>query len=308
MRESGTWDYEGLIRKVHVYFARAREHPRADGEIFALWLLLGLEFLLRAPLARVSPMLLADLNGDALMHAAGFPGKPGAEPKSVPLTTVIQRLSRIVDGFDQDRQNDAVILVGLRNRELHSSEAAMTVNESKWLPRFMRIVDVIGPHLGLDPVFLLGEQVVKQARALVDAEDRRLERETKQRVEARRAFFAELHEDEVAARRDMVPHIGDALLPWPGEAANCPSCATLIGVESEPVRTTDERLQGGGIYRDVIYVVTGMSCPVCGLELKSTAEVSCAGLQQQYMKHEYESLEDRFLQDYEPDEDEDEDE
>jgi hypothetical protein len=47
--------------------------------------LLGLEFLLRAPLAKVNPTLLADpsRNDNAVMYAAGFPIAPGDQPKSI---------------------------------------------------------------------------------------------------------------------------------------------------------------------------------------------------------------------------------
>jgi hypothetical protein len=44
----------------------------------------------------------------------------------------------------------------------------------------------------------------------------------------------------------------------------------------------------------MVFVGTGMTCVVCGLELQSTAELRAAGLPQQYTREEEESLEDRF--------------
>jgi hypothetical protein len=77
------WDYDGLIGKARIYFERAEAVDEADDDAFAVWLLLGLEFLLRAPLAKVNPVLLADPNGDAILHAAGFPSGPDAKDPKV---------------------------------------------------------------------------------------------------------------------------------------------------------------------------------------------------------------------------------
>jgi hypothetical protein len=66
------WDDEEFLSKAKLYFVRGRDHPQVEDDVLALWLLLGLEFLLRAPLARVNPTLLADPNGESVMHAAGF--------------------------------------------------------------------------------------------------------------------------------------------------------------------------------------------------------------------------------------------
>jgi hypothetical protein len=44
--------YDSLLGKARIYFIKGREHPHADNEVFALWMLLGLEFLLRAPLGQ----------------------------------------------------------------------------------------------------------------------------------------------------------------------------------------------------------------------------------------------------------------
>ncbi len=160
------WDYDGLMGKACVYFERAEAVAVADDDAFAIWLLLGLEFLLRAPLAKVHPALLADPNGDSILHAAGFPGSPGGkEPKSIQATTVISRLGRIVEGFTVERENEATILTALRNRELHTSEAALaSIDVSVWLPGFTRVAEVICGHLGLDATDVVGTQTSSSAK------------------------------------------------------------------------------------------------------------------------------------------------
>lgn len=39
------WDYDSLLAKTQVYLQRAEDHPHANDDEFALWMLLGLEFL-----------------------------------------------------------------------------------------------------------------------------------------------------------------------------------------------------------------------------------------------------------------------
>jgi hypothetical protein len=293
------WDYDGLIGKARVYFERADAVDEADDDAFAVWLLLGLEFLLRAPLAKVSPMLLADPSGEALLHAAGYPGGPDAkEPKSVQVTTVIIRLRRIIEAFTAARENDATVLTALRNRELHTSEAALAGYDiALWLPRFTRVAEVICAHLGLDATEVVGKEVMNHGRALVDAENKKLAHEVATRIAAAKAFIGQLTDTEMhgrwAAAQDSRQYSAVEVI--------CPACGYDVALDLEPVRTTNERFEDGEILRDVILVARGLHCPVCGLKLTSTAEISVAGLPQQHTRTDTESFEDRYLSHYDPD-------
>jgi hypothetical protein len=54
------------------------------------------------------------------------------------------------------------------------------------------------------------------------------------------------------------------------------------------------------IIRD--YIAVSFSCTICGLELKNTAEIRAAGIEQQYVRTESESMEQRFMSNYADDE------
>jgi len=306
------WHYEGFIGKAQLYFERAYEHPSADDGVQALWLLLGLEFLLRAPLAKVHASLLADPNGEAVMHAAGFPLKPGsAQPKSIQAKTVILRLGVVVPEFDKERQDEATFLSGLRNEELHSSESPLDVTHDIWLPHFTRVVDVICGHLGLDADEFVWPELMAEGRALVDKADKRLDHEISRRIATARDRCEHLKPEEAEARKISVSLPQDR---WglsgrgttmaggkPVQVVSCPACDTAIPMPLEAVRTTNERLEDDQIYRDVVYIATEFSCAVCDLKLTNTAEIRSAGIAQQYIRVEEESIEDRFLSNYEPD-------
>ncbi|MEV5010985.1 hypothetical protein [Streptomyces sp. NPDC055692] len=305
------WDYDAFIGKAQLYFSRAQDG--ADDES-TLWLLLGLEFLLRAPLAKIHPTLLADPQaggGDSIMQAAGYPMKVNAgPPKSIATHTVIGRLGAIILDFNKDRQNEATTLAGLRNEELHSSESPLVTEQEQWLPHFTRVVDTVCEHLGLDPLDLVGSEIISHGRSLVDAADRKLEHLVLKRINEAKAFFSKLTPQEVSARRSEAARqivgvpawktvIESAVTFW--RLLACPACEEPAEVELEAVRTTNERLEEGEIIRDIVYIVKGLKCQVCGLELANTAEIRSAGLRQQYIWHEKESLEDRYENTLEPD-------
>lgn len=288
------WDYDALVGKAKLYFDRAQDVPDATDDASAVWLMLGLEFLLRAPLARVSPTLLADPTGDSIMHALGY-GGVGKEPKSIQTATVISRLGRIVDGFTKAHEEDASLLTAMRNRELHTSEAAFaSVDVAQWLPPFTRLIDVIAPHLGTTTDDLIGVELMRHGRALVDAEDKKLAHEVAKRIEAAKQIVAALLDTEVAARRAVqcAPDSDSA------ETISCPGCGLDVALELKAVRETNEQLVDGEIQHDVVYVADKVNCAICGLSLAGTAEIKNAGLPQQITRTESESFADRFLSNY----------
>ncbi|WP_182908060.1 hypothetical protein [Microbispora sp. H13382] len=303
------WDYEGFVAKAQLYFTRAKEYPRAEDDVMALWLLLGLEFLLRAPLAKISPTLLADpQSGDAIMHAAGYPIRSdGGTPKSIQAKTVIIRLGAVIPEFTKERQDDANFLIGLRNEELHSSESPLAIEIAKWLPHFTRVVEIIGAHLELDPADLVGDEIMDLGRELVNEADKKIEHEVNKRIEAAKVFFARLKPSEIDARRGARPKqitlFGEEpLIPHPDWPIDCPACKEeKIPLKLRPVRWTNERLENDEICREVVYIAIGLSCPICDLELAGTAEIRAAKIRQEYIRKEWESLEDRYSADYEAD-------
>lgn len=287
------WDYDSLIGKARRYFQRAEEHPHSDDDEFALWLILGLEYLLRAPLARVHPSLLAAAEGNSILHAVGI--TTVTEPRSVPSHTVIDRLGHVIPEFDGDRQKDARDLIALRNNELHTGSAALgSITNDVWLPRFARVAEVLTAYLGLSLEDLVGVEIAELGRSLVDADDKKLCAEVERRLAAAQEFHGRLQHEEIAARRWQEP----LLMPSAIEVVQCPACGERAPLILGPVRTADEHVVDDEFVRDVIYVAMSMDCSVCGLELRGAAEMKCVGLPQQLRRTEREGLYDRVMQDY----------
>ncbi|MGH1564569.1 hypothetical protein [Mumia sp. DW29H23] len=287
------WDYDSMLGKAQVYFERAAKHPSVDDDELALWMVLGLEFLLRAPLAKVHPSMLAALDGDAILHANGIP--ISKDPKSVPTHTVLARLRQVVSGFDPDREKDATFLINMRNAELHTGDAALAnVPTSAWLPRFLRVADVLCEHLGIEVADLITEEIETQGQALVDEQDAKTKHVVDEKIKNGKHIMVNLKPAEIQQRTPSALN----LFPWTDdeEQVNCPACSTKISLTVEQVRSGSEQIDGDSVTRETIWIATDLSCPVCGLHLEDTAEIAAAGIEQQYIRTTSEDLEDRYAQ------------
>jgi hypothetical protein len=178
-------------------------------------------------------------------------------------------------------------------------------------------VEVICTHLDIDPSTLVGHEIIQQGRALVDKADKRLEHEIKERIAASRIFFEHLKPEEIKARRGLAiepnsRYASGSIIArqvmaaargitrdTPFQRIACPSCKEKIAMRLDPVRSTNERLEDDEIVHDIVYIAVNLACPVCDLELKSTAEIRAAGIEQQYVRTQRENIEDRFIKEYE---------
>lgn len=291
------WDYEGFIGKAKVYFQRGAEHEHSDDDEFAIWHLLGFEFLLRAPLAKIHPSLLALPNdNDSLLAANGV--TVSKDPRSVQSSAVIDRLAKIVSGFAGDAERDSGFLMNLRNAELHASNAVVNdASNELWLPKLVRVANILCEHLDIDVRDLLDDDVVTLGETLLDQSDQKVGNTVNKKIEAARTFLKGLRQDEVDARVAAATPTSswDKLVRLRATAlVKCPACGHDVYAPKTYVRSTRERLDGDSIVRDDIFLIDELKCSVCGLELIGAAELVAASVPQQVTKEEYESLEDRY--------------
>jgi len=286
------FNYDEFLAKTKLYFDRASLWSE-DPEQSSLWLLLGLEFLLRAPLAKIHPTLLALPEGDSILHAAGIE-QPTGLIRSIPMKTVLLRLGKIDPGFGQDRGKDALWLTDLRNQELHSSMAALAnIPRSVWMPRFLNVLEAVCAYLGIETTSMLDEEIRQEAEAYRATADKAVLARVNKILATARSFFEGLTEEEVATRIAAPSPIPDA------RRIKCPACSTSSAwIETSEGRTTQPRYDedNAEIQYKVISVAIGLRCTVCNLRLGSTAEVIAAGVDrlviQEYSEDRYEGWEE----------------
>ncbi|MFF3587197.1 hypothetical protein ACFYYI_08515 [Streptomyces sp. NPDC002387] len=265
------WGYADFTAKAKLYFRRASEHDRVDEE-FSIWLLLGLEFLLRAPLAKASPILLAVPEGPSILHAAGFASASQA-PRSIPYKTVCDRLKVVVPEFGKVH-DDAMYLANVRNEELHTSTATLAnLENGAWMPKFIRVVDVLIAHLELELTDFLDSSVIEHARALAYEEDAKVKRAIELKLKAAKEFYGKLLPAEIEQRRATPAPQGRIY-----DEVACPACGEIGRVFMKGVRSTRERIEEDEILTEEVAVGVAFECPVCGLTLTGVPELKAASL------------------------------
>jgi len=280
------WSFESLKQKAQLYFTRAEETTRHDSE-FSLWVLLGIEHLQRAALAKVSPTLLAAPEGSSLLHALGYQ-EGTRDPKSVLIKTVSERLAVVIPEFTDEHKEMSARLAALRNAELHTGDPALeAMTMSVWMPDFFSLASVLSQFLG-DPLEdIVGENLAQTGAALRADADAKLRAQVQREISAARTIFDNLTPGERTAR-------AAALLATADKRA-CPACRSNAKVELTEVRSTSRRVdEDDTVFWDDIFVISRLNCPVCGLSLDSLAETRSAGLTDEILKENSVSLEDRY--------------
>lgn len=113
------WSFDAFWNKSVTYAKRSQQ--KTDESVF--WSLLVLEFLPRAVLAKIDPILLAEENED-IMTVFEFPKFPAKDipPKSIPITAVFERCKRIISDFNEEEKKSCLYYINLRNQEIHTGE------------------------------------------------------------------------------------------------------------------------------------------------------------------------------------------
>lgn len=274
------FDYQGYVAKAQLYFQRA-EAAQDEAEK-GIWQLLAFEFVLRAPLAKLSPSLLAHHEGDSILYAAGVQ-IPAANVRSTTSIMVLSRLEKVIAGFGRDRVEKARKVLSIRNSELHNSEAVVATSDRQdWLPALLDVVDAVCGHLGLkvSDVMTPGQQ--SEAAEYREAARDEIQGEVRKKTAQSRDFASRLSASEVSMREAAIP---------PQGTSPCPACGRVSLIKSWGGSTVDTAVLDEAtneVNYAVIRVVRSASCDVCGLDLANTAEVVAAGLSRtdRYMRTE----------------------
>ena len=139
------WSHGALLAKAQRYAEIMVDHAKDEWR-FALWSSLTLELLLRAALARVSPVLLAESrnNWNHLYFALGnTPRVARYVPRSVSIAEVVNRLELILDSFTAELKAFCIKHLETRNEELHTGNGAFDASGTDW--HGVRLFFVGGP-------------------------------------------------------------------------------------------------------------------------------------------------------------------
>ncbi len=274
------WSEQDYWSKGKLYIRRA-QLAEADEGLYAFWMSLAMEFIARAALSKVSPVLNADPKQvDNIYFALGV-GEVG-RPKTVPLHSVFLRCVIVVDGFEEPNRKFCEFLGVQRNEELHTGSLPFeNLKLRKWLQIYYEVVDIICRHLEHDLDDLLGTGEADAARELLKVIKEGLESSVKQSISAHnRVFHGKSKEDRKQlsndARRRAESEKESAEI---ASLIDCPSCASRGLVTGRPIRRSKPYYENEYLFEEVTGLTESFSCHACGLSLPSVSHVRWSGIE-----------------------------
>ncbi|MFO1127869.1 MAG: hypothetical protein U1E66_05460 [Rhodospirillales bacterium] len=178
------WSEEALFNKARLYLEKMDSNTAEDWQ-YGFWSALSLEFLARAALAHISPVLLADKqNWRNLTYALGSdPTAKKFSPTSIATKEVFVRLRELVPSFNDDVSNFCAQHSDRRNTELHTGGLAfVSLGTSQWLPKYYFALKVLLESMCKELSDCVSDP--EAAQAMIDASDDAAAKAVQQQIEA----------------------------------------------------------------------------------------------------------------------------
>lgn len=262
---------------------RALAAPR-DSDLFPFWSSLSLEFLARAALAHISPVLLAEVSdpdGRNLLHALGIvPKVKSFVPKSIQTTEVLTRCEQVVPDFTKELELFCRGFTNKRNEELHSGGTPFTsLANHTWLPRFYDAATVLLAFQKKTLKDLVGEQEAKAATTMLEAVADEAAKSVKKLINAHSEVWKNKSEKEQKQLSAVAKKAARSSL---GHVVNCPACGSNALLTGEEIRQQPPVLEDEELVVRSFVLPTDLECEACGLTIKGHSQLYAAGLGSQF--------------------------
>jgi hypothetical protein len=279
---SNAFDPDNLFDKAKVYVQRALNEDR-EKSMFPLWLSLSLELLARSALARISPTLLAEVpgnDGTHLLYALGH--TTTQSPRSVPISTVFERLTKVDIGFTEEAKNAATSIINQRNAELHSAQIGFEEYPvSLWLGDFYRIADTLSKSQGRTLSDYLGDEEADAATRMITEKNASLKKDVFKRIDSHRQVI------QAATQEDLDQKITQSTIRRraerrPYKSIKCPACHNASQIFGDFISISPPRLVDDEIVVERRFLPTMFTCYVCGLVINGFSEIDAISLSGQF--------------------------
>jgi hypothetical protein len=287
------WDSESLWHKARLYAEKAHRLRSGDKD-FPFFCALSLEFLSRAALASVHPVLLAkpDDNGVSILHAVGV-AAPG-QPRSVEMKTVYARLAVVCPSLGESQTKFCQQMANWRNEELHAGSRPFDgLEESQWLTDYYLVSRELCKFMRRRLADYLGSKQAHAASALLKEAKGRLRQTVERKLAAARKALAKLTPGEIAARANSAQTryvTESALLPISRRGTSlaptkCPVCGHKAHLVGRLISESDARYVDGELLAEATHLAESVRCYICDLELNGPQALVYAHLQPRFTTH-----------------------
>ncbi|KFC19164.1 hypothetical protein [Chryseobacterium sp. FH1] len=303
MSFDSAWTYEKLWLKGKVYISKALLQDR-ESEMFPFFAAIALEFIARASLAKIHPVLLADpREGENILYVFGFQKKPIYTPISIPTKSVLERCEVIVPNFTDSEKVFCKEITTKRNEELHSGNLGFDNFPTKvWLSKYYKTLKILLEFQEKTLLDFLGNDEAEAAEEMIAERDADLEKRVRDRISLYRRNFALL---TIESQKEKIS-ISEKD-KWFGSRVyrkdeTCPSCGNNGVMTGKLISVMEGTANEYEITQKMNILPTHFSCLCCDLELVNHQELDAIELGGQYKIEEvFEPREYFELDDYEPD-------
>jgi hypothetical protein len=275
MSENSAWARDALLAKAQIYVDEMHRYTTEDWQ-FGLFSALSLEFVARAALSNISPVLLADhQNWRNLMYAlGGAPTVKKFSASSIGTKEVLARLSELVPSFTAEMAGFCSKHVERRNSELHTGESAFFgLETADWLPRFYKALGILLLAMGKQLDAMIPNAT--KAQEMIDSLDDAAAKSVEQEIKAHARVWNNKPEDE---RTQSDSQAQTWATRQSGHRIKCPACgcvALLRGTPHGPVATT---IGDDEVIQKQTMLPAAFECIACRLKIGGYSKLAACGL------------------------------
>lgn len=276
---SKAFDYNNLYTKAQDYIERANDTERGS-TLYPFWLSLSLEFLIRSSLAKIHPALLAETPNSndykSLLYAFGI--QATNQPKSIQITTAINRLGDIIKEFTNILRTRASAIINERNTELHSGLPGFEdFPVQLWISDYYRICAILLKSQDRTLKDFFGEDEGILAEKMIEESDEKVKKNVTEKIRSYKQVYTELSSEEKVSRKEN----SDKQLRVfnvQTKKVNCPCCENEALLTGEQVSVSSTKLNGYELYEEIRYIPSKLACFNCGLKLDTYNELKVVEL------------------------------
>lgn len=303
MSFDSAWTYDKLWLKGKVYISKALLQDR-ESEMFPFFAAIALEFIARATLAKIHPVLLADpREGENILYVFGFQKKPLYIPISIPTKSVLERCEVIVPNFTENEKTFCKEITTKRNEELHSGNLGFDNFPTKvWLSKYYKTLKILLEFQEKTLLDFLGNDEAVAAEEMIAEREADLEKRVRDRISLCKKNFASLTiemQTEKISNSEKDKWFGSRVYR---KIEICPSCGNNGAMTGKLISVSEGTANGYEITQKMNILPTHFSCLCCDLELTNHQELDAIEIGGQYKIEEVFEPRDYFeIDDIEPD-------
>jgi hypothetical protein len=274
------WSADALLAKAQRY-AQEMSANSGDDWQFGLMSTFVLEFLARAALAKVNPVLLADSRSSSNLYFAigRAPTAPKFIPRSIDVAVVLERLHEVLPEFTPEQEGFAAQHINRRNEELHTGGTPFDGIKTSWLAAFYQICEILLRSMGEQLTFLFGRDEAKTAATLIAASKDESAKAVKKAIGAHRTVW---ESKDPAEREKAARQASTWAMRQTGHRVSCPACGNDALVVGAPVSEPVRKLDGDFIVETQQYLPAKFECVACQLKIAGLSQLSACGLGDPY--------------------------